>query len=290
MQKADELFREGRAAMKAGDVATACLKLQGSYDLDPAAGTAVNLGDCFAKQGKTGSALLAYRAARKLLEAGDPRITPVERQIALLEERTPRLVIRLDPDAPPGTDAQRDGRDVELGAVLRLNPGTHTIIVTAPERTSRRYSVVLRDGDERDLEVQPGPRSPSPEGRQPAQRVAAGTENNSSFRSWGYGVGAVGLGCLAFGAYNYFDFRIKETELDDSCTPGAPGPDCTDANRKASDAAGKRAAWGLGLGAGLVGASALLFYVASSRDQSADVRAGPMVAPKTAGLSVTGAW
>ena len=80
--RADALFREGRALMKKGDYATACPKLEESYRLDPAAGTGINLGDCFEKQGKVASALLAYQAARALLQPGDPRIGPVEKEIS----------------------------------------------------------------------------------------------------------------------------------------------------------------------------------------------------------------
>ncbi|MEZ4227004.1 MAG: hypothetical protein R3B13_39055 [Polyangiaceae bacterium] len=133
--RADALFREARTTMKAGDYDAACPKLEESYRLDPAAGTAVNLGDCFDKQGKVGSALLAYRAARDLLQPGDPRISPVAQQIAVLERRAPKLTITLAPEAPEGMTVLRNGRKVELaelGKALPLNPGDVVLEVSAP--------------------------------------------------------------------------------------------------------------------------------------------------------------
>lgn len=290
--KADALFREGRALMNNGDFQKACNKLEQSYRLDPAAGTAVNLGDCFDKIGKVGSALLAYQAARALLDADDARLKPVAEQISKLARRTPKLVVTLGAKAPDKTVVRRGGRDVELGVSIPLNPGTHALIVSAPQRAPRRYLVLLGEADSREVVVEPGGATDTDpaQGRQQVSPDEA--VESSSLRTWGYVVGGAGLGTVAFGTYNLFDHRIREIELDDSCKPGAPGPDCTDDNRDASNAAGKRAAWGLGVGLGLVGVGAyLLLRDAKTRGTPAKkVVAVPVLARDVAGISMAGTW
>ncbi len=159
--KADALFKEGRALMKNGDYETACPKLEESYRLDPAAGTGINLGDCFEKRGKVASALIAYQAARALLQPGDPRIGPVDREIAALEKRTPRLTIKLARGAPEGTTVKRDGREVgadSLGLAVPVNPGEHWVTVIAPRRRDGRTRVHIAEAQGQVVEVQVGPR------------------------------------------------------------------------------------------------------------------------------------
>lgn len=156
---ADGLFHEGRALMKKGEYEAACSKLEASYRLDPAAGTGINLGDCFERLGKVASALLAYQAARKLLVSGDPRIGPVEREITALDARAPRLTLRLKAGAPPGTHVRRDGRKVpsnHFGVAVPVNPGKHVVLVGAPDHDERRFAFSLNERDVRVLEVAPG--------------------------------------------------------------------------------------------------------------------------------------
>src|SRR5690348_8189279 len=60
---ADALFREGRALVKRGDYAAGCQKLAASQKLDPATGTLLALGDCYAREGRTASAWATFNEA-----------------------------------------------------------------------------------------------------------------------------------------------------------------------------------------------------------------------------------
>lgn len=222
--KADALFKEGRALMKNGDYGTACPKLEESYRLDPAAGTGINLGDCFERQGKIASALLAYQAARLLLKPGDPRIGPVEKEIASLDKRAPRLTIKLARGAPEGTTVKRDGREVEaskLGVPVVVNPGKYQITVAAPGRETAVFRVTLAEGRSRALEVGPaeatgeGPESDSAPINTRNRRTAPST--NSSSPTLGYvflGIG--GAGVIA-GAIFGVMMNAKMGEVEDNC-------------------------------------------------------------------------
>jgi len=60
------MFREGRAHMVARRWAEACASFRASQELDPASGTALNLGDCLERQGKLLAAYRTFQAAETL--------------------------------------------------------------------------------------------------------------------------------------------------------------------------------------------------------------------------------
>ncbi len=307
VQRADALFREGRALMKAGDHKSACPKLEESYRLDAAAGTAVNLGDCFEHQGKVGSALLAYRAGRKLLKPGDQRIPPVERQIAALEKRVPRLTITLAVDAPEGTTVTRDGKRVDsgvLGEAVPVNPGRVVLVVRAPGRRAERATVTLAEGEARHFIAKSGESVSGTEAAAVSDAPAAVDQttptsesrlHSSTMRSAGYVVMVVGAIATTVGVVSLLTYNGKSSEAEDIC----PLPECPDAKTKArydpvndeADAAGKRAAWGLGVGlAAVAGGVALVVLAPSNEPNSMSVRAGPTISARQVGLQLGGAW
>lgn len=258
VQKADALFREGRSALKAGDLDTACPKLEESYRLDPAAGAAVSLGDCFEKQGKIGSALLAYRSARTLLTAEDPRLTPVNLHIAALEKRAPKLTIALAPDAPEGTIVTRDGKVVQpsaLGTSMHLNPGEVNVVVSAPGREDVRHRFTLVEGELRELVAIPGELSDGASSAA-ANHASAGRPVSTGLILVGIGVAGVGTGMAAA-----LMADSKQSIVDDNCDANKV------CNQEGFDAAesGKTLTtisyigWGVGL-AGLAAGGYLLLF------------------------------
>ena len=71
--EAEVLFKQGKAAMTAGDLTTACTKFESSNALDARASTMMNLGACYEAQGKVVSAWYAFDEASRLA-ARTPRI------------------------------------------------------------------------------------------------------------------------------------------------------------------------------------------------------------------------
>lgn len=301
--KADALFKEGRAAMKAGDLQTACPKLEESYRLDPTAGTAVNLGDCFDKQGKVGSALLAYRAARKLLKPGDPRIGPVEQQTADLEKRAPRLTITLAPDAPEGITVTRDGRAVDFSDFAKavpMNPGEVAVAVSAPGRVDRRFTVLLGQGARRELVVDAGPplvRDNPPTEASPAVgrrdgSTTAPAEDGGTQRTIGFVVGGAGLVALGVGGVFWLRARSKDDDATDAgctdtkCPPGYAQDLSDDADTARSSA---NLSAGLGVLA-LAGGVVLVLTSPSGEPRAARLGIGPRVLVGGAGAQIGGRW
>src|SRR5512140_908048 len=84
-EKADALFKEGRAASQAGDFATACAKFSDSQALDPSAGTQLNLGDCSEHLGKWVIARAYFRDGIIKLDPSDPRVLNARERLKVLE-------------------------------------------------------------------------------------------------------------------------------------------------------------------------------------------------------------
>jgi hypothetical protein len=156
---ATALFQEGRDAARRGDYATACVKMEESYRMDPAAGTLLNLADCQDHLGHPASAWQRFTEAVEKLPASDDRLPAVKQRIAALAARLPRLAITLAPGAPAGTHVTRDGKDLgegSLGTALPVDPGQHVVVVTAPGRQDGRYPVDVTEGKIARLVVEPG--------------------------------------------------------------------------------------------------------------------------------------
>lgn len=300
--KADALFREGRTLMKKGDYETACPKLEESYRLDPAAGTGINLGDCFEKRGKVASALIAYQAARALLQPGDPRIGPVEKEISSLEKRAPRLTIKLAPGAPEGTIVKRDGREVEpskLGVPVAVNPGKYKIAASAPGRDTAVFRVSLVEGKSRELDVGPGERvdrageplanPPSPIGHAKSQRAEDST-GNSPTRWWFVGAGAVLVGV---GVASGIVWNTNYRKLDDLC-PKPQCPDQSKANEYNDTKDTRDTARVLTLAVGGAGVVALftglVLLAPAETPASSGLRAAPQLSRRGYGFHLEGAW
>jgi hypothetical protein len=224
---ADALFREARALMKKGDFKAACPKLVESQKLDPAPGTAINLGDCWEKLGLLADALQARRDALDLLRGEDNRVPLVRKEIAALEQRVPKLTITLASTSPPATKVLRD--EIELGpgslrTALPVNPGKHTIVVTAPRYKQRRYELELAEKESTELVVEvgekmvadSGPPTRSPATTTPAPMPDADTAEGSSLTTAGLVVGAIGLAAGAFGGVALYQAHQYKGRSDDA--------------------------------------------------------------------------
>lgn len=136
--QAEALFNEGKKLLKDGQVAEACRKFEGSYRIDPAGGTVLNLGLCHEKEGKLAAAwgeLKEALAAAKKANRKDREKIARER-IDAIEPRLPYMVVI--PDQPPeGLAVTVDGAAIAgeaWGAQIPIDPGKHGVKATAPGR------------------------------------------------------------------------------------------------------------------------------------------------------------
>jgi hypothetical protein len=156
---AEELFVAGRSAMQAGDYAAACDRFHESDRLEQGLGTALNLGLCEERLGHWVEAGDYYRRVIDTGAADDPRTRIAREQWSGLDERTPRLTVRLAASAPAGTTVLHGALpydDANLGSALPSDPGAHRFTVQAPGFAARDYEVVLNERDRVELTVAPG--------------------------------------------------------------------------------------------------------------------------------------
>jgi hypothetical protein len=161
-ETADSLFEAGVAARDRSDYAEAYKNFVRSQQLDPAPGTLLNMALCEEKLGKLASALAHLEEVVRQLPEKDGRTSISRARAAALRRRVPRLVVRLEPGAPPGTRMMRDGIPLgasSLGTPVLLDPGRHVVVVIAPGGTERRFDVVLEEGEARVLEASGPPQS-----------------------------------------------------------------------------------------------------------------------------------
>jgi len=197
-EKADALFFEGRAALQEGDLATACAKFEESDAVAARVGTLLNWAACLEQSGQLLAAEERWKRAVSLANASsDDRGKLAATRLERLNARIPTLTVTLAPSADPastvtwrtaGEPAQNFSSE-QLGQVQRLNPGSYVLTV-ALRGTSRRFEVLLTEGEQIALEVAPAePQaiagSPSPEAGLTGFQIAGLVTG---------GVGLVGLG------------------------------------------------------------------------------------------------
>jgi hypothetical protein len=150
---AQALFDEGRAAMGADQVPVACAKFTESYQLDPTAGTLINLGLCHEREGKTGSAYteLSESVSRAIRDQRPEREKLAREHLAALASRLVKLTIEVSADAA-GSDGfvvTVDGSPLAKaawGVAVPLDPGEHAVEGKAPGRVPFRKTVTLGEG------------------------------------------------------------------------------------------------------------------------------------------------
>jgi hypothetical protein len=152
------LFREGRRLADSGNFALACEKFEASHKVQPAPGTLLNLADCEESRGQLTRAWHDFLSLADALPETDERKAVALERARTLERSMPRLRVRL---ARASFDARvfRDGvelGEMTLGVALPVDPGHHFVVVKEPGFHERAYTVVVKRGEERDLQVEHG--------------------------------------------------------------------------------------------------------------------------------------
>jgi hypothetical protein len=146
VEKADELFAEAKA-LEATNLPEACNKFAKSLQYNPAAiGTLLNVALCDEKLGHIASAVVRFAEARdRAREQGLPEhVRAAEDHLATLQPQVPHLAIRLTEqltDTKVLVDDHVAAPDT-LGDIP-LDPGSHTITVSAPDRLPHRATVTI---------------------------------------------------------------------------------------------------------------------------------------------------
>lgn len=297
---ARSLFEEGRALVSEGKPDQACPKFKGSYDLDPGAGSAFHLADCYERTGKVASAWVLFLEVAVLMrDAGDKdKEAAARRRADALAPRLSRLNIQVPNEhVVDGLTVVRDGEKVNSASwntALPVDPGEHTVTVSAPGREA--WTTVVTIGGEGVSEKVVVPQLPAT-AKEPAAAPAAKSDSTVSTGAvtdsgaWkgqkltGLIVGGGGL--LVFGAGTFLGFRAKSS-YDDSgafCDGNVCTQEGLDIRSDArSDANIATMVGGLGLAA-MVG-GAVLYFTAPDSGSGTETAVG--VGPGS--IMLRGAW
>lgn len=287
--RAEALFRAGRDSMRQGDYPRACDQFRESDRLDPQPGTKLNLGGCDEKRGRLATALELFRSVVRELPADDKRVKIAQERVSALEPRIPQVTFKLAAGAPASTSVRLSTDEqakVTLGTAMPLDPGKHEVVVAAPGFTERRFALELAEGEQRDVEVAPGPKE-SESGA--AVDVDSDRAEPGSNKTLGYVLGGVGIAGVAVGTITGIMVLGKKSTFEDECK-GDPvvcsqeGADARDSGRTLGTVST------IGFVVGAVGLGAGAYFLLSSNDDGG--KTGVRVRPNRSGafLSLQHTW
>ncbi|HWA70905.1 MAG TPA: hypothetical protein VG937_01150 [Polyangiaceae bacterium] len=314
---AEQLFREGRAQLDAGNYSVACPKLEESFAQDPATGTLLAVALCQEMSGKTASAWANFGevAARSRRDGRSDREQAARDHQTALEPKLSRLAIEVDANtaALPGLQVTRDGTSVGAaawGASLPCDPGQHTISVTAPGK--ERWTTTVTLGAVSDVQTvsvpalreaasvgssQPTPNeAPTPPpGNSPLDSALPVDHAESRFPLRTVGIVAVGAGIVGLGVGSYLGLHAKnlydESKEDNHCDSANS---CDSIGGERRDDAKRSATWStvsFVAGGALAAAGITLFVLDRSAEKSAhatELKAVPAVGRNEAGVLLLG--
>ena len=293
---AEALFDQGVKMMGEERYAEACPKLAESLRLDVGIGTMLWLADCYGKVGKTASAWAQFREAAWTAEKqNDARVKLARQRASELEPQLSKIVV-IVPRPVDGLEVLRDGgvlRSVAWGTEVPVDPGEHTVVVSAPKKKTWQTTVVLL-ASQRLLAVTvpaledlvpvlvPAP-APAPVVDAPVSKPAVRPSALGAQRVAGLVVAGTGL--LALGVGSFYGLRAK-SKLDDSsahCTNNVCDPAGGEARSEArSSATVSTVSFVVGITA--LAGGGLLYFLAPSRRLAVT----PVVGTSSVGLEFGG--
>lgn len=210
--EAHALFEEGRVAMKAGDYAGACPKLERSQRLDPGVGTLYNLATCYEGENRLAS---AWKALLEVADESDreqrsDRAAVARDRAHALEARVPHLHVTIEGGERPALTL--DGRslsDADVGTNVPIDPGDHEVGADAPGKKHWSSHLVAKEGETATITVPPledaatAPEVPAPAAPEPTPPITASPPSLSpAGNRWQMpaALAAGGAGVLALGA------------------------------------------------------------------------------------------
>lgn len=146
----EQLFRDAKKLLDAGQVSAACPKFAESLRLEPKLGTLLNLATCHEKEGKTASAWAEFNEALRLAkkQGDDDRVEFAQTHAASMEAKLSRIAIEIA-ETVPDMVIQLNDKSLSAAAVgsnIPLDPGEYAISVTAPGKKTYETKLTLEAG------------------------------------------------------------------------------------------------------------------------------------------------
>jgi hypothetical protein len=240
-ESADALFERGVADMMAGNLDAACPAIAESYRLEPLAGALFTLAECEAQWGKPAAALAHYEnylgevtrmSAADRAQQEERRVIAV-RQVDALRLRVPKLTLVVDASVPADAALTIDGEPATPDAPIALEPGAHTITLSAKGYKTASREEVLQEGEARSVKLALVPLGPPPKLPPPPP------DDGDVLQTTAIVVAAVGAASMIVGAILGGVALSKAGVVDDHCVDrvcDAEGKDAADGGQTLADA------------------------------------------------------
>jgi len=184
VRAARDLFTAAEHDEDAGQWADAYDKLTRVAAVKLTAGVRYHLALCQEKLGKLATALDGFHQAQKQAQADGSRdvLRLVGKQLEELEPRVPRLTVHV---VPPVDDAVvlLDGTQLAstlIGAPMPVDPGSHTVEVSAPNRAPTKATLSMGERDVTSIDLQLGEPRPAATATAPVTAAAPGPASGSA--------------------------------------------------------------------------------------------------------------
>jgi hypothetical protein len=294
--RAVELFNEGRELLRNDEREEACARFRASFELDPRAGTLLNIADCDEMAGHLLVASQKWTDAAALAHAtGDPREEYALSRAQAVALRIAKIVIRRAPGTSAELIATLDGNALAgLSVVSTLvDPGPHVVVTTA-HQSERRERLIVAEGEERVITVADSEPADAAGHGVSKGRSTIGSQSAPSpsgvrapwLRPVAYGLGALGIVGIGVGSYFGIDAIAKKNAADSA--GGCSGRICaTEAGLRLRGESTTAAEWstvGFAI-AGLTSAASISLLIADPRssqhrpDTARTAAAGVVVRP-----------
>jgi len=295
--EADRLFKAGLALYDQQKYDEACTKFEQSIARDPRAiGTLMNLGRCNERRGKIATALKLFQEAYdRATESNAPVMRDTaQARIAALSAQVPVLTFKRAAAPLPGEKLVIDDAVIALDArEVLVDPGPHTVVLTAPGRLPHEVTVRVEPASKRVVQL--------PALQVPKNKTVVTQVRTSPRRLIGkiatFSGGGVTIASVALGLYAKRDY---DKQFDDPDGDGPRQARCGASpaidGKPACDAAGQsrvqrdRNIGTLATVTGIVGLVAtgagIMLWLSAPDDERATL--APTVSATGAGISLSG--
>lgn len=260
--RGEELYQAGVQAYAAGDLTTACPRFEASFAADRQAAPLFMWAKCAHKEGKLASALERYEEVLRLGGLDDRLRDEAAKAVSELGPRVPKLEL-VRGEVSPEAIVRVDGVVAAAsGKPISLDPGPHTLRVELAGHEPFESTVTLEESKTSRFELRLGaPLAPT---AAPADGAAQGSSSHDALVTAGFVAGGLSLAGFALGGVTG-GMILGACDGSLGCatrTDDEPGTGLLVAN-------------GVGFGLGIAGAatSAVLFVLAATSDDGAELAA-----------------
>jgi hypothetical protein len=294
---ADQLFREGKAALEAKRYAEACPKLAESQALDPGTGTLLALALCHEGLGSTATAWREFLDVAAASQKGrTDRAALAADHAHALEPQLSKVRLEVPSELQPKVQVRVDGNEVASATWMNpmpLDPGDHVIEALVQDALPFKQAVHL--GPHADLQTVS---VPSPETVVAAPKAPPAAPMTTRHKM-GWGLGGAGAVVFITGVV----LGIEALSEHGSATSLCSSSPCSNATGVSDESTAKSLAWGADFAVpiGLAGLATGIYFLATKDptdkppaeappSDAPTARVTPTFGPGSAGLAITGTF